>query len=201
MSDKNKNKEKVANKGGRPPKYNIDDLKKILYRYLQDKNPSKITLPELVKYYPDLPLHAWRFNKDIRKEIDTLNKRIENISLVVSVEGVTELLTIPSPEDIINTNYKNKSKLIKVVGDLIDLYQYSFNKSLQVDDLEKENQKLKKQVKTLKNDLAYYEEQLKKMSVQSTSDFERKEKNLKENVIDIKEYSKTNTSFKDIFDD
>lgn len=188
------------NKGGRPPKYDVNELKKIIYKYLQEKNPSKITITGLVKY-SGLPIQAWRFNKDIRKEIDTVNKKIENISLATSIESVTELLTIPSPEDIVNTNYKNKQKLIKVIGDLIDLYQYSFNKSLKVDVLEKENQNLKKQINTLKADVAYYEEELKKTALQSTSHKERNEKNIKKNILDIKEYSKTNTTFKDVFDD
>lgn len=200
LTDTKNHNGEPKNKGGRPVKYKTEDLKKILYKFLQEKNPSKITIPMLVEY-SGLPIQAWRFNTDIKKEIDSLNKRIENISIVVSTEGVTELLTIPSPEDIINTNYKNKQKLIKVVSDLIDLYQYSLNKSLKFDALKKENEELKKQVKTLKADISYYEEELKKISIQSTSFLERKENNLKDNLIDIKEYSRTNTTFKDLFDD
>ncbi len=190
----------VKNKGGRPKKYETDDLIKIIYKYLQQENPPKIKRSGLVKF-SGIPIQAWRFNKEVTREIDTINKRIENMPLFISTEGISELLSIPSGEELVNTNYKNKPKLTKIVNDLIERYQQSFNESLKVEGLKKENERLKRQIKNLEADVEFYKEEMKKMVVQSTSLLERNEKNLKENVVDIKKYSETNTTFKDLFED
>lgn len=188
------------NKGGRPKIYKTDDLKNILYRYVQEKNPVEVKISHLVKF-SGIPIQAWRFNSEIRKEINIINKKFENMPLFISTEGVSELISIPSAEELINTNYKNKPKLIKIVSDLIERYQESFNESLKIGELKKENEKLKKKLKYLELDVEFYKEEMKKMVVQSTSILERNDKGIKENVIDIQKYSETKTTFKDLFED
>lgn len=191
---------KSKNKGGRPKKYETEVLMKLIYKYIHEKNPSNITITDLVKY-SGLPIQAWRFNKDIVKEISNINNSIEKISYNISADDVNKLLSISSAEEFVDTNYKNKSKLIRVFQDLIELYQFSANEALKVKELEKENQVLSKEIKVLKEDINYYKEEMKKMAVQSTNVLERKEKNLKDNVLDIKKYSEVNKSFRDLFED
>lgn len=188
---------KPKNKGGRPKKYSTEKLLKILNNYIIEKSPPKITISALVEY-SGLPIQAWRFNEEITNEIKKSNNRLEKISFNISADDINKLLSISSAEDFINTNYKNKAKLIKIFQDLIELYQFSANEALKVKDVNKENQILKSQIKTLRQDVDYYKEEMKKMAVQSTNTLERKEKKLKENVLDIKTYSETNKSFKEL---
>lgn len=188
------------NKGGRPKKYDTDDLKKLLYEYLKDENPSKVKISDLVKN-TGIPIQAWRFNEEIKKEINTINDKFDNLTSIKPIKTSHELLNIPSAEDIVNTNYKNKKKLIDAVDNLVHAYQYSLEKSLKAEELEYEISKLKKQIVSLEENVDFYKNEMKKMMIQSTSVVERKENNIKPNLIDIKQYSETKTTFKDLFED
>lgn len=188
------------NKGGRPKKYKTEDLRELLYNYVQRENPAKISVTELVKH-TGVPVQAWRFNQEIKNEIDLLNKKLDSLNAVAPVEGVQGLLTIPSAEEIVTKHYGNKTKLIDVLNTFLEVYQYSLEQSLKVNALEKENVTLNQEISSLKQDIEFYKEQMKKMAIQSTSLTERKENNLKDNVIDIKHYSATGKTFKDLFDD
>jgi len=195
VEDKNQ-----KNKGGRPKKYDTEHLKDLLYKYVRNENPNKVKIADLVKY-TDIPIQAWRFNEEIKKEIELLNKKIEDITAIAPIKDVKELWNIPSAEDIVIKNYKNKNKLVEVIDTLLEAYQFSLEKSLHAEELERENVQLKNQISSLKEDIEFYKEEMKKMAVQSTSIVERNENKLRDNIIDIKSYSETKTTFKDLFDD
>lgn len=197
MSVEEKNQK---NKGGRPKKYDTEYLKELLYKYVSNENPNKVKVADLVKY-TDIPIQAWRFNEDIKKEINLVNKKIEDITVIAPIKDVKELWNIPSAEDIVIKNYKNKNKLVEVIDTLLEAYQFSLEKSLHAEELERENLHLKSQIASLKEDIEFYKDEMKKMAVQSTLAIERNENKLKDNIIDIKSYSETKTTFKDLFDD
>lgn len=177
-----KNQESSVSKGGRPRKYDEAELKKLLYKFVAEKSPVKITYKALVEY-TGIPIQAWRFNENIKNEIAVINKRIANIQFISNTAEINELATIPSAEDLVNTNYGNKKKLIKVFQDLLDVYEYALNKSMAYDNLELENQKLKHTIKSLEDNLEFYKNEVKKMTIDSIPGLGDPNNNVKKNVI------------------
>lgn len=195
-----KNEEQNNNKGGRPRKYDEEELKKLLYKFVADKSPAKITYKMLVDY-TNIPIQAWRFNENIKNEITAINKRIADIQFLTNTSDINELVTIPSAEDIVNTNYSNKNKLIKVFQDLLDVYEYAMNKSIAYDNLELENQKLKHTIKSLESDLEFYKHEIKKMTIDSIPGLGDQNDNVKKNVISMKDQSSLRKKHEDLFKD
>jgi hypothetical protein len=194
--------ESEKNKGGRPNLYNYDDLKKYLLKYSTEHVGGTITVAKLVKY-SNIPRHAWRYSKQIQQDIYELNKQpiiINNIKV--------ETLNFPSAEDLVNQNYNDKKRLIKIVNDLLELYQYAFDKARsseenlkKCDELNYENNELRKRITQLSATVEFYKEEIKRMSIDSMSSKERKEKNIKENVISVIKISEIESTFKSLFDE
>ncbi|MCB2362272.1 hypothetical protein [Clostridium estertheticum] len=110
--------ESEKNKGGRPNLYSYDELKKHLLKYASEHIGGSITVAKLERY-SNIPRHAWRYNKQIHEDIYELNKK----PLIIDDIKV-ETLNLPSAEELVNQNYNDKKRLIKVVNDLLELYQY-----------------------------------------------------------------------------
>ncbi|MCB2362267.1 hypothetical protein [Clostridium estertheticum] len=85
--------------------------------------------------------------------------------------------------------------------------QYAFDKARSSEEYLKkcnkliyENEDLKETIKKLTATIEFYKEEIKQMSIDSMSAKKRKEKNIKDNVIDIKKISETESTFKNLFD-
>lgn len=198
--ENHENKKKV----GRPKKYDTSVLEKILLKYASENTGGKITVGKLVKY-SGLPIQAWRFNDDIKKMIKELNEP----QYVIGVD-TEELKTIPLPsaEDIVNANYKNKDRLTKVISDLINVYQHTYNQLFKLRKSEEELENVKQElilanskIQNLEREIEFYKHKAIGTSIKTTTAVGRTELNTEENLIDIKKYSETNTTFKDLFED
>lgn len=112
------------NKGGRPQKYTYEELREALLEYAHKHIGGQIRLADLgreTKY----PQYVWKNNKVIRKDIEKLNKTpIEVVGLM------KEQAFIPSAEDLVNNNYRNKQALIDAVHHILNAYQSTFEKAL-----------------------------------------------------------------------
>lgn len=199
---KNKEKDTTENvkKVGRPSKYPYELLKKILLEYAAENIGGEIKVSKLVKY-SGIPIQAWRFNKEIQKDIAKLNAP-QNIRFS---EGID--IGLPSAEDLVNKNYKSKDKLTKVVSDLIEVCERSY---AEIDKLRKYKEKLDKanaEIKLLKinnnkykEEAEFYKNEMIKLTIKSTTALGRAESGIEDNVIDLKKYSETSTTFADLFD-
>lgn len=201
--EKVENQEKEK-KVGRPKKYDEDVLKKILLKYASENKGGKITVGKLVKY-SGLPIQAWRFNDDIKNMIKELNEP----QYIIEID-TDELKTVPIPsaEDIVNANYKNKDRLKKVVSDLIEVYQHTYNQLFELKKTEEELEKVKNElneanlnIRNLKEEVEFYKNEAMKTAIKTTTAIGRTELNIEENLIDLKKYSETNTTFADLFED
>ena len=199
---KNKEKDTTENvkKVGRPSKYPYELLKKILLKYAAENIGGEIKVSKLVKY-SGIPIQAWRFNKEIQKDIAKLNTP-QNIRFS---EGID--IGLPSAEDLVNKNYKSKDKLTKVVSDLIEVCERSY---AEIDKLRKYKEKLDKanaEIELLKinnnkykEEAEFYKNEMIKLTIKSTTALGRAESGIEDNVIDLKKYSETSTTFADLFD-
>ncbi|OPF52404.1 hypothetical protein BH721_03885 [Clostridium baratii] len=185
---------------GRPSKYPYEMLKDILLKYASENVGGEITISKLVKY-SELPIQAWRFNKKIKEDIARLNQ-----SKIISLNGTING-TLPSADDLVNMNYKNKDRLIKAVSDLIEIYQYAFSENLKFKKALEKNAllldeigKLKTENTKLKKERDGYLDEIKKIAVKSQSSIGREEFGIQENLIDLEKYSQTHTTFSELFD-
>ena len=201
--EKLENKE-TKKKVGRPKKYEYDELEKILLKYSAENIGGQITIGKLVKY-SGIPIQAWRFNNDIKAKIRELN---EPQSIIQIDAEQTKTIPMPSAEDIVNANYKNKNKLTKVISDLIDVYQLTYNQLFELKSSEKELEKVKNElneanlkIKNLKEEVEFYKNEAMKTAIKTTTIVGRTELNTEDNLIDFKKYSETNTTFGDLFKD
>lgn len=190
-------------KGGRPQKYSYEELKEVLAEYANKTVGEIITLADLGRE-TKFPRHVWRNNKKIRKDIETLNQT------PMTVFGLMkENINIPSGEDFVNANYRNKKILITRVQQLLDAYQTTLEQSLKKTELEeeinvknKEILSLKEELEAMKKQADFYQKQYEKMTLQSTSLLGRKKNGLTENVIDIESKYKEkemDNEFEDLF--
>ena len=190
----------TKNLGGRPRKYKTEDLLEALNNYVAEKAPLKVTITELEKHTA-YPIQAWRFNSEIKAEIDKINKKLSDFSKLSGGVDDVNLLTIANAEDIVQTNYHNKEKLIESIQNLIDMYQLNLKKCLKLERLECELEDLKKENETLKTSVQFYENKLNQMMIKSHNSYERLQNNLEKDEVNIIEFSKTETTFKDLFND
>lgn len=185
------------NKGGRPEKYKYEELREALLEYAHKHIGGQIKLANLgreTKY----PQYVWKNNKEIRKDIEKLNKTpIEVVGLL------KEQSFIVSAEDLVNNNYKNKQGLIDAVHQILNAYQSTFEKALKVEKLEKSLYSKEKEIEHLKDEVEFYKNKYKEMTVHSTSIRGREDYQLKESVLDIKKFykekSETNDELADLF--
>lgn len=198
---KEKDTTEKAKKVGRPSKYPYELLKKILLEYAAENIGGEIKVSKLVKY-SGLPIQAWRFNKEIQKDIAKLNAP-QNIRFSDEID-----IGLPSAEDLVNKNYKSKDKLTKVVSDLIEVCERSY---AEIDKLRKYKEQLNKakaEIELLrinnnkyKEEAEFYKNEMIKLTIKSTTALGRAESGIEDNVIDLKKYSETSTTFADLFDD
>ena len=195
-SDKTKEK-----KVGRPSKYSFEMLKKILLEYAEENVGGEITISKLVKY-SGLPIQAWRFNAEIRKEIEK-----QNAGQIINFTGAKDI-GLPSAEDLINKNYKNKDRLTKVVSDLIEVCQDSYAEIAKLrkykeklDKTKNELELTKAEVQKYRKEAEFYKNEMLKVTLKSTTAIGRAEACIENNVIDLKQYTETSTTFSDLFDD
>ena len=188
------------NLGGRPQKYKTEDLLQALYDYVAKETPSKVTNAGLVRN-TNYPIQAWRFNKEVQEAIEEINLKINNLSKISGVSNSKDLLVIPNAEEMVQTNYDNKEKLIDAIQSLIDVYQLNLKKCLKLQKIEQEFHDLKKENANLKKEVDFYQNKLKEMTVKSHNNYERDQNGLVKDELNIKEFSHTMTTFKDLFDD
>jgi hypothetical protein len=173
---------KPKNKGGRPTKYTYEELREALLEYAHEHIGGQIILADLGRE-TKFPQHAWKNNEDIRKDIERLNKTpIEVVGLM------KEQAFIVSAEDLVINNYTNKKRLIDAVQQIINAYQSTFEKALKVEELEKSLYNKEKEVNNLKEEVIFYKNKYKEMTVQSTTIKGREENGIKENVLDLEKY-------------
>lgn len=185
------------NKGGRPKKYIYEELKVALLEYAHENIGGQIKLADLGRE-TIFPQYVWKNNKEIRKDIERLNKTpIEVVGLM------KEQAFIVSAEDLVNNNYNNKKRLIDAVNQIINAYQATFEKALRVEELEHALYSKEKEVDNLKREVEFYKNKYKEMTVHSTTIKGREEHKLKENVLDIEKYysrkSETEDELADLF--
>lgn len=179
------------NKGGRPKKYMYAELREALLEYAHKQIGGQIKLADLGRK-TKFPQYVWKNNKEIRKDIERLNKTpIEVVGLM------KEQAFIVSAEDLINNNYNNKKKLIDAVQQILNAYQTTFERALKVEELEKALYSKDKEVDNLKEEVEFYKNKYKEMTVHSTTIKGREEHVLKENVLDIEKYYKEKSETED----
>ncbi|NHC43441.1 hypothetical protein G6549_26695 [Bacillus sp. MM2020_1] len=173
---------KEKNKGGRPTKYTYEELRETLLEYAHKHIGGQIKLADLGRE-TRFPQYVWKNNKEIRKDIERLNKTpIEVVGLM------KEQAFIVSAEDLVNNNYNNKKKLIDVVQQIINAYETTFEKALKVEELENALSCKEREVNNLKEEVQHYKNKYKELSVHSTTIRGREEHGLNENVLDIERY-------------
>ncbi|WP_028390163.1 hypothetical protein [Bacillus cihuensis] len=116
-------------------------------------------------------------------KIERLNKTPIEI-----VDLLKEQAFLVSAEDLVNNNYYNKKRLIEAVHQILNAYQSAFEKVLKVDEFEKILYSKEKEIDNLKEEVGFYKNKYKEMTVQSTTINGREEHGLKENVLDIEKY-------------
>jgi hypothetical protein len=172
----------VNSNGGRPTKYTYEQLRGALLDYSHKHIGGQITLADLGRETM-FPQHAWKNNKEIRKDIERLNKTpIEVVGLM------KKQAFIVSAEDLVNNNYNNKKRLIDAVQQILNAYQTTFEKAIRVEDLEKDIYSKDRELNKLKEQVEYYKNKYKEMTIYSTTIRGREEHGLKENVLDIERY-------------
>ncbi|MEI2358957.1 hypothetical protein, partial [Mesobacillus zeae] len=150
-------------KGGRPTKYTYEELRGSLIEYAHKQIGGQITLADLGRH-TNFPQYVWKNNKDIRKDIERLNKTpIEVVGLM------KEQAFIVSAEDLVNNNFNNKKRLIDALQQILNAYQSTFEKALKVEELEKSLFNKEKEVNNLKEEVEFYKNKYKEMTVHSTT--------------------------------
>jgi hypothetical protein len=171
------------NKGGRPLKYTYEELREALLEYAHKHIGGQIKLADLGRE-SKFPQYVWKNNKEIRKDIERLNKTpIEVVGLL------KDQAFIASAEDLVNNNYNNKKRLIDAVHQILNAYQSTFEKALKVEELEQALFNKEKEVAILEEEVEFYKTKYKEMTVHSTTIKGRVENGLEENVLDMEKYA------------
>lgn len=189
----------MSEKGGRPRKYDEEVLKQILYKFIAEESPVKITYKMLAEH-TGYPIQAWRFNENLKNEIKQINERIERISFLSNTNEIIDLVNIPSAEELVEVNYNNREKLIKVVDELINVYQYALSKSIDYSKLEKENYELKKKVDSLTSDVEFFRLKNRELTIESIPGLGNANENVRRNVLDLKDKSRMKKRHADLFE-
>lgn len=189
----------MSGKGGRPKKYDEEVLKQALYKFIAEESPVKITYKMLVEH-TGYPIQAWRFNENLKNEIKHINERIERISFLSNTNEIIDVVNIPSAEELVEVNYNNREKLIKVIDQLINVYQYAFRKSIDYSRLEEENYELKKKVDSLTSDVEFFRNKVREMTIESVPGLGNANKDVRRNVLDLKDKSKMRKRHADLFE-
>lgn len=168
--------------GGRPIKYTYEELREALLEYAHKQIGGIIKLADLGRE-TKFPQYVWKNNKEIRKDIERLNKTpIEVVGLL------KEQAFIVSAEDLVNNNYNHKKRLIDAVQQLLTAYQNTFEKALKVEELESTLYRKEKEVDNLKEEVEHYKTKYKEMTFHSTTIRGREEHGLNRNILDIERY-------------
>jgi glutamyl/glutaminyl-tRNA synthetase len=174
-------------KVGRPIKYDFDEvLKPELIRIAKDCQMGILT-PTLLAANSDIPYWVWRDNKDVKKSLESINKKRSIISF--STKAIKEF---PNLAAAIDNNYYNKQKVLSIAND----YMYLVNELVEyIEKLEEKNNSyasLKEEYEALKRELRnsrenemYYMRRLDEIMINSKLKQNRDKLGIKENQIDL----------------
>lgn len=175
----------VNKKAGRKPTYTNQQLIEALNKYVIKNPNTKITLAGLQKE-SGISYNIWKFNTKIRSIIDDLN----NPPIIASESKYK--FTLPNAEQLVNVHYRNKPKLIKTIQDsfdvISDLYDYAnigFKAKQREDKISIEIKELKAIIETKDCEIKKLNDEIDKLYVDSNSPLERKNKGIKENLIEL----------------
>ena len=188
---------------GRKAKYPTKLLEEKLIKYTTENPNTKIKFSNLEKY-TGIPYHVWRDNKDIN---DSINK-INNPQLIVDTTNMQ--LELPSADDILEKNYPNKDKLLQAISDLLNLTSSLYEKAIIGEHFEhiKNNYEIKikeltvryeKKLEEANKHIDNLNKEIDNLYLDSRNSLTRKEKGLKDNMIDLSEKRKNAVS-KDLKD-
>ncbi|WHH58840.1 hypothetical protein [Petroclostridium sp. X23] len=182
-------------KAGRKPVYPYEFMLRELETYVAQNNGEEITIAGLAKNTKINKKHIWRDNKAIRQVIDKINgQQMGMLADTVAYEispGPFRGYTI-----IVEQYFNNKKILIKKAleqDNLVNSYRqdalegYKFKK--ENDRLKDQNAKLERELEVavteigfLKKKIEYYENEIKKMAIQSTDPSIKSNKSNKNNI-------------------
>lgn len=184
----------------RPRVYSDEELYAVFIRYITEHPYAIVTSTKLASdKYPE---HAFRYRKTIKEHIEKYNEK------PYLYQPDTEIfLEMTSAEDFVENNYRNKKKLIFAITKLLELYHFSFHEAKKVKELEftvdKQQHQMAMKDKLIEqktNEVEYYKEQIKKLTIDSTSAFEQDKQKIKNNLLDLNNHSKLISNYKELFD-
>lgn len=192
------------NKSGRKSLYSNEQLIIELHNYARENVSGEITVTKLVEA-TNIPRHIWRYNEKVQQEIKRLNET-KVFSEFINKDKFPEII---SPEDILNSNYGNKKRLLKILTDLFEGYQYYFAEARKSKDyrvkLDEANNRIKDlefEKKKCKEEIEYYKNKVNNALIDSMSPLDSRESGVKSNLIELTpEYANTDLTHIDLFDD
>lgn len=175
------------NKGGRKSIYETEQLIIELHNYARENVSGEITVTKLVKA-TNIPRHIWRYNDTVQKEI----KRLNGATVFTEFINKDKFPEICSPEDLLNANYGNKKRLLKILTDLFEGYQYYFTEARKskfykkkLDDANNKIKELEYEIKKSKEEKEYYKNELNNALIDSISPLDSRETGVKSNLIQL----------------
>lgn len=195
-------------KAGRKYNKNITDNEMLLAleQYTKEYPNERINIKKLAES-SGIERHYWYSRDGFKEKIEDINSiSYEEYDLLT--EEDKKQFKLPSVEELIDNNYRNKKRLKAVLGSFINTYQELYDSSCEAYKLKKEInilknkvikheeeiEKLKSEKKKYKELSDYYERRYYAIAVRSKDSNFRRENNIKSNVIEInnkniKEYS------------
>ncbi|MFT8315516.1 MAG: hypothetical protein ABF633_14890 [Clostridium sp.] len=175
------------NKGGRKSIYDTEQLIIELHNYARENISGEITITKLVEV-TNIPRHIWRYNKEVQQEI----KRLNEATVFTEFINKDKFPEIISPEDILNANYGNKKRLLKILTDLFEGYQYYFAEARKakeykrkLDDAHNKIKELEYEKRKVKEEIEYYKNELNNALIDSISPLDSRETGVKPNLIQL----------------
>lgn len=175
---------------GRKPKYTSDSLINELETYTKEHPYKQIKYSDLFKA-TKIPAHIWRDNKEVNSIITKLNT-----NPIMNIQPNKDI-TFPSAEKLIETNYKNKNKLITVIQHYMDILNDIYDKAMLSETfVEKEEQYIKAisekdaKIRKLQDKIKALEKEIDLCYINSQSPKARNELGLKDNLIKFNPSSK-----------
>lgn len=170
---------------GRKAKYKIEILTAALQEYVSKNPNSKIVVTELAKA-TGIPRHIWKDNKDIKEIINQINQD----SLVVNAEKMT--LVLPSAEELVNTNYNNKAKLIKAIQNCLDTVRDMYNKTSDTINVDRLKEQYETKIKELEAIIELKDSEINNLNreidmlyIESEDPLKRTQNGIKSNLIEL----------------
>ncbi len=177
------------NKGGAPRKITFEDLKKALDEYARKNLGGGFEISEIAEK-TGIKRYYWYY-KENAKIFEYIDK-LKYSPLIFDREN-EEFLDIPSAESIVDANYKNRNRLIAAVGNIIEMYQRSFEEALegkkalkQNKRLMNENEALNAKIRAMKAQVTYYKNLYQQVCIYSNSEIKREALGIKENVLEFR---------------